>query len=494
MLQGYGIQLDNRIYRHKERTDVLWTFRLRYLTALSHLQRMREGFNDRLPGGGTSGCPFNCHDNCKAEETLIPICDVPAPRRVNRPMCVVFDELDPISALEQSFDLAAASTSQSTQTIFVEHKSTQTVESVYKPSKVRDEYTQVEESYLETHKKKRLKKLDDIKPAPSYYVSNHSRTKDFSAPLNPKQTNVLQKMHFWRRNHSEMPPLTTVDSQIDTNTLTVSETHIMMKKEMREKSQEKETEQTSCLNCQQVPEIYIKLNELLLKFDRQEAQVKELQDALKSMKLQRENQDPLITIRMRDACTSTDPIIIYNAFANLKSPMSEAKAFLENPRSKVEFAVQSTSNFLLQSKDSSECQLCSEKLQPVLSDLIAEVLRLKAQRRFDDIMLTVLLRADNIYHVNVQERKSKRSLGCILVTHAAIEKAFHKGFFNQILTYSVTDVRHTIKSTGRPFGIPFEFVSTEEATQSVKKDEEDDRPRDYRVCEFITKVLRMPTD
>jgi len=175
--------------------------------------------------------------------------------------------------------LAAASTSQSTQTIFVEHKSTQTVESVYKQSKVRDEYTQVEESYLETHKKKKLKKFDEIKRAPSYYISSRRRTKDFSAPLNPKQTNVLQRMHFWRRNYSEMPPLTTVDSQIEANTLTVPETHFMMKKEMREKSEEKEmkTEQKSCLNCQQVPEIYIKLNELMLKFDRQEAQVKELQ-------------------------------------------------------------------------------------------------------------------------------------------------------------------------------------------------------------------------
>ncbi|KAL7740766.1 hypothetical protein ACLKA6_012380 [Drosophila palustris] len=209
----------------------------------------------------------------------------------------------------------------------------------------------------------------------------------------------------------------------------------------------------------------------MLKLDRQEAQAvpgtirmrddSTITDQSDISNSHQSSHAPQSIMRIRDVGTITDPSFKFTSTKTRMHPREEVNVILGNRSSKVEFAVQSTPN-----SHASECQLCSEKLQPVLDDLIDEVLRLMGHREFSDIMLTVLLRADNVYHVNVQERQSKRHLGCILVSHGAIETAANLGFFNQILTYSVTDVRNTIKSTSsRPFGIPFEFFQVDSVSQ-----------------------------
>ncbi|KAM8717978.1 hypothetical protein ACLKA7_004651 [Drosophila subpalustris] len=386
-----------------------------------------------------------------------------------------------------------------------EHKSTQTeISSRY--NKVRDVSTQLNESDFQLttnnpRKKKKSKKHEAIEETPSYYISNKRRTKGFTAPFAPKQSSALHKVHFWRRNFSE-------DKQIETEFPTNVN-----------KQQEQDEIQKSCPNCENVPDIYRKLSELMLKLDRQEAQVRQLESALNSMKLQQDNRNlnpgtirmrddstitdqsdignshqsshaPQSIMRIRDVGTITDPSFKFTSTKTRMRPREEVNVILGNRSSKVEFAVQSTPN-----SHASECQLCSEKRQPVLDDLIDEVLRLMGHREFSDIMLTVLLRADNVYHVNVQERQSKRHLGCILVSHAAIKTAANLGFFNQILTYSVTDVRNTIKSTSsRPFGIPFEFVSTEDTALNPTNEEQHCKQNNFRVCEFLTKVLRRPAN
>ncbi|XP_046866985.1 uncharacterized protein LOC124460389 [Drosophila willistoni] len=116
------------------------------------------------------------------------------------------------------------------------------------------------------------------------------------------------------------------------------------------------------------------------------------------------------------------------------------------------------SKCLLERQQSSLCQFCKNKNLLVLDDLINELIILIGKRSLKDVVLTVLLRADDIYHVNVREIKSGRVLGCLLVNDAAIDDAICSGLFESMQTYCVVDVRSTIKPKICSFGIPFEFV------------------------------------
>ncbi|XP_043662766.1 uncharacterized protein LOC122626534 [Drosophila teissieri] len=128
--------------------------------------------------------------------------------------------------------------------------------------------------------------------------------------------------------------------------------------------------------------------------------------------------------------------------------------------------VQSLANECIQKKDcakklvtkaSSTCQFCKGQCLHILDSFHRQLMDSIRDRCLTDIVITLFLRADNVYHVNVRDLSTECSLGCFLVTDAAIEEAMEMGVFQEILTFSVIDVRNTIKSKNCALGISFEF-------------------------------------
>ncbi|XP_023031222.1 uncharacterized protein LOC26529621 isoform X2 [Drosophila willistoni] len=109
-------------------------------------------------------------------------------------------------------------------------------------------------------------------------------------------------------------------------------------------------------------------------------------------------------------------------------------------------------------KVSSTCQFCCDKNLPVLNDLKCALLDVIGKRQFDDVVLTILLRADNVYHVNIKDINNGSVLGCLLVNDVAIKDANKFGLFKQVLTFFMIDVRNTLKPCESVFGITFEYV------------------------------------
>lgn len=163
--------------------------------------------------------------------------------------------------------------------------------------------------------------------------------------------------------------------------------------------------------------------------------------------------------------------------------------------------------------------------EEVLNDIIPVVIRICKDRELSDILLMVALH-DNVYHISIQERNSHEVLGYILASDKAIKDAIRVGFFNKVPTFSVSDMRNTIKPLKQLFALPFGFVprktkymmettpqwnevNDEHPRHSKEKpsskeqytmvDDEDTRPEDDLtrkdgVYEFITKVLNFPLD
>ncbi|XP_016954994.2 uncharacterized protein LOC108027887 isoform X2 [Drosophila biarmipes] len=111
----------------------------------------------------------------------------------------------------------------------------------------------------------------------------------------------------------------------------------------------------------------------------------------------------------------------------------------------------------IERKVSSTCQFCRGQSLTQLDSFHCQLMDLIGDRCLTDIVISIFLRADNLYHVNVRDLSSGCSLGCFLVTDAAIEEAIQLGVFQDILTFSVIDVRNTIKPKSCPLGISFEF-------------------------------------
>ncbi|XP_017006747.3 uncharacterized protein [Drosophila takahashii] len=111
----------------------------------------------------------------------------------------------------------------------------------------------------------------------------------------------------------------------------------------------------------------------------------------------------------------------------------------------------------LERKPSSTCQFCQGKRLTQLDSFHRQLMDLIGDRCLTDIVISIFLRADNLYHVNVRDLSSGCSLGCFLVTDAAIEEAVQLGVFQEILTFSVIDVRNTIKPKNCSLGLSFEF-------------------------------------
>ncbi|XP_030383130.1 uncharacterized protein LOC115630634 [Scaptodrosophila lebanonensis] len=113
----------------------------------------------------------------------------------------------------------------------------------------------------------------------------------------------------------------------------------------------------------------------------------------------------------------------------------------------------------LERQNSSICEFCKDKELPLCeNNLHHHMFSFIGLRHFNEVVLTVLLRSDNIYHINVRELKTGNVLGCVLATDAAIEEAIQLNMFEYFPTFCVTDVRNTLKPRDCPFGMNFELV------------------------------------
>lgn len=116
--------------------------------------------------------------------------------------------------------------------------------------------------------------------------------------------------------------------------------------------------------------------------------------------------------------------------------------------------------FPLTPKTSSVCQFCKHKNLPVLSSMYEELYKLIGPRPFIDVAITILLRPDNVYHVNVRVLKSNEVLGCLLVNEEGIKEANMLGIFSDITTFCVIDSRNTLSQSKEGIfgGHKFEFI------------------------------------
>ncbi|EDX03739.1 GD22693 [Drosophila simulans] len=118
----------------------------------------------------------------------------------------------------------------------------------------------------------------------------------------------------------------------------------------------------------------------------------------------------------------------------------------------------------LNKKTSSTCQFCRGQCLQILDSFYRQLLDSLWDRCLTNIVISIFLRADNLYHVNVRDLCTDCSLGCYLVTDAAIEEAIGLGVFENILTFSVIDVRNTIRSKNCALGIVFEYHHSKRQT------------------------------
>lgn len=115
----------------------------------------------------------------------------------------------------------------------------------------------------------------------------------------------------------------------------------------------------------------------------------------------------------------------------------------------------------LERKSLSTCQFCQGRDLPLLDSFHAQLMEKIGPRSFRDVVISVFLRADNIYHVNVRDMSTGSSLSCFLVTDNGITEAQQLGLFQEILTFSVIDVRNTLKPRNCALGITFELVPSD---------------------------------
>ncbi|SPP80054.1 Hypothetical predicted protein [Drosophila guanche] len=111
----------------------------------------------------------------------------------------------------------------------------------------------------------------------------------------------------------------------------------------------------------------------------------------------------------------------------------------------------------IKDRSSSNCEFCKDKNLPILNSFHFELIALIGDLKFSEVLMSILLRRDNVYHVRVQDMIHDKVLGCFLVSDAGIEEAIKLGVFQQTMTFSVVDVRNTLKAGKGALGIAFEF-------------------------------------
>ncbi|XP_030383034.1 uncharacterized protein LOC115630560 [Scaptodrosophila lebanonensis] len=209
-----------------------------------------------------------------------------------------------------------------------------------------------------------------------------------------------------------------------------------------------------CDNCSLIPKISRQLCELQKKLEGQDQQSQQLREVSEQVK-----QLQCVIEKLKEQ------------FNNLENRELKADC-CQGPCGMIPNEKPKPMPKKVEQKKSSTCQFCRDK-QLILqnSNLHCEVLKLIGKRHFCEIVLTMLLRADNLYHINVRELKTGCVLGCVLVSDAAIEEAIKLDLFKEILTFCVIDKRNTLKPRDCAFGINFELVCNERQCGGQEEDE-----------------------
>ncbi|KAM8717983.1 hypothetical protein ACLKA7_004655 [Drosophila subpalustris] len=194
-------------------------------------------------------------------------------------------------------------------------------------------------------------------------------------------------------------------------------------------------EKARCEECHQIPQISLQLTNLM----------KKLEDQVASEIQQKEKLNAINDQLMQLSGTVTN--------------LNDKCKFLDTEKEKLVLKKVQDEDKLCQ-KPSSLCQFCKNKELPILGSLQGELFKLMGKRLFTEVALTILLRADNVYHVNVRDLETGKVLGCLLVNETGIREANCLGLFQEILTFCVIDVRSSMNTRDAVFGgINFEFVS-----------------------------------
>ncbi|XP_064535406.1 uncharacterized protein LOC135426296 isoform X2 [Drosophila montana] len=202
---------------------------------------------------------------------------------------------------------------------------------------------------------------------------------------------------------------------------------------------------TKCTECEKIPNITIELCLLKKKLEEQIAQEAEQKQQLNVMNNQ-----------LKQLCGTVNTL--NEKCKGLESEKEKLTKCVCIKKSSAKI-ICNKNDSTLERKVSSQCQFCKNKNLPVLSSMQYALFKMMGKRCFQDIALTILLRADNVYHVNVRDLETGSVLGCLLVTDAGIKEANTLGIFQEILTFCVIDVRNTINNKDAVFGgINFELV------------------------------------
>lgn len=202
---------------------------------------------------------------------------------------------------------------------------------------------------------------------------------------------------------------------------------------------------TKCTECEKIPNITIELCLLKKKLEEQIAQEAEQKQQLNVMNDQ-----------LKQLCSTV--CTLNEKCKGLESEKGKLTKCVCIKKSSTKL-ICNRNDSTLERKVSSQCQFCKDKKLPVLSSMQYALFKMMGKRCFQDIALTILLRADNVYHVNVRDLETGCVLGCLLVTDAGIKEANTLGIFQEILTFCVIDVRNTINNKDAVFGgINFELV------------------------------------
>lgn len=104
------------------------------------------------------------------------------------------------------------------------------------------------------------------------------------------------------------------------------------------------------------------------------------------------------------------------------------------------------------------CQ-CSEypRCTYIERNLYGEIIRILQQHAPCEVLLSVLLQPNNIYHVNISLTSSGVPLGCIYATERAINEAVEANVFNRFLTFFIVDARISVQQKAKILAHTFEF-------------------------------------
>lgn len=104
------------------------------------------------------------------------------------------------------------------------------------------------------------------------------------------------------------------------------------------------------------------------------------------------------------------------------------------------------------------CQ-CSEypRCTYIEFNLYGEIIRILQHHAPCEVLLSVLLQPNNIYHINISLTSTGEPLGCIYATERAINEAVEADVFNHFLTFFIVDARISVQQKAKILAHTFEF-------------------------------------